>query len=62
MALIIQVMKIHSLGKDCLISGITGEYLNCYVFSGPIFYQKLKHMVSDKIHARARGPTTMLTR
>jgi DNA-directed RNA polymerase III subunit RPC2 len=25
-------------GKDCLISGITGEYLNCYVFSGPIYY------------------------
>lgn len=32
-------------GKDALISGITGEYLNCYVFSGPIFYQRLKHMV-----------------
>ena len=39
-------------GKDCLISGITGEYLNCYVFSGPIFYQRLKHMVGDKMHAR----------
>lgn len=39
-------------GKDCLMSGITGEYLNCYVFSGPIFYQRLKHMVSDKMHAR----------
>ena len=39
-------------GKDCLISGITGEYLNCYVFSGPIFYQRLKHMVADKMHAR----------
>jgi DNA-directed RNA polymerase III subunit RPC2 len=34
-------------GKDTLISGITGEYLNCYVFSGPVFYQRLKHMVAD---------------
>lgn len=49
-------------GKDCLISGITGEYLNCYVFCGPIFYQRLKHMVADKMHARARGPTSILTR
>lgn len=25
-------------GKDCLISGTTGEYLKCYVFNGPIYY------------------------
>lgn len=49
-------------GKDCLISGITGEYLNCYVFCGPIFYQRLKHMVADKMHARAKGPVNILTR
>ena len=49
-------------GKDALISGTTGKYLNCYVFSGPIFYQRLKHMVADKIHARAVGKVTMLTR
>lgn len=49
-------------GKDALISGTTGKYLNCYVFSGPIFYQRLKHMVADKIHARAVGKVTILTR
>ena len=49
-------------GKDSLISGITGEYLNCYVFSGPIYYQRLKHMVQDKIHSRAKGLNTKLTR
>ena len=49
-------------GKDLLMSGITGEMLPCYVFSGPIYYQRLKHMVQDKMHARARGPYTTLTR
>lgn len=32
-------------GKDYITSGITGEGLSAYIFFGPIFYQKLKHMV-----------------
>ncbi|KAH7972447.1 hypothetical protein HPB52_012135 [Rhipicephalus sanguineus] len=50
------------LGKDCLTSGITGEPLSAYIYMGPIYYQKLKHMVMDKVHARARGPRAVLTR
>ena len=34
------------LGKDIFHSGITGEPLQSYIFAGPVFYQKLKHMVS----------------
>lgn len=49
-------------GKDYVTSGITGEGLQAYIFFGPIFYQKLKHMVSDKMHARSRGPRALLTR
>eukprot|EP01083_Nonionella_stella_P158427 515709_1 len=49
-------------GKDYITSGITGEPLQAYVFMGPVYYQKLKHMVADKMHARARGPRAMLTR
>ncbi|KAL6720160.1 DNA-directed RNA polymerase III complex subunit Rpc2 [Lecanora helva] len=49
-------------GKDFVTSGITGESLPAYVFFGPIYYQKLKHMVMDKMHSRARGPKATLTR
>ena len=49
-------------GKDYMTSGITGEPLPAYVFTGPIYYQKLKHMVQDKMHSRARGPRAILTR
>ncbi|XP_047946994.1 DNA-directed RNA polymerase III subunit 2-like [Salvia hispanica] len=49
-------------GKDFLYSGITGEPLQAYIFMGPIYYQKLKHMVIDKMHARGNGPRTILTR
>jgi DNA-directed RNA polymerase III subunit RPC2 len=49
-------------GKDFLTSGITGEALPAYVFMGPVYYQKLKHMVMDKMHSRSRGPRAVLTR
>ncbi|KAH9525044.1 DNA-directed RNA polymerase III subunit RPC2 [Bulinus truncatus] len=50
------------LGKDFVTSGVTGEPLAAYIYFGPIYYQKLKHMVVDKMHARARGPRAVLTR
>ncbi|PWY98866.1 putative DNA-directed RNA polymerase III, 130 kd subunit [Testicularia cyperi] len=49
-------------GKETMTSGITGQQLECYVYFGPIYYQRLKHMVQDKMHARARGPRAVLTR
>lgn len=49
-------------GKDFIYSGITGCPLEAYIFMGPIYYQKLKHMVLDKMHARGSGPIVMLTR
>jgi len=49
-------------GKEMLMSGITGEPCQAYIFFGPVFYQSLKHMVKDKMQARAKGRTVMLTR
>jgi DNA-directed RNA polymerase beta subunit len=49
-------------GNECMYNGHTGRPLSSLIFLGPTFYQRLKHLVDDKIHARARGPVTMLTR
>jgi DNA-directed RNA polymerase II subunit RPB2 len=49
-------------GKEVMYHPHTGKALKCRVFIGPTFYQKLKHMVSDKIHARAKGKIVGLTR
>ncbi|KAL7674874.1 hypothetical protein ACOME3_001147 [Neoechinorhynchus agilis] len=49
-------------GKEIMINGMTGCPHEAYVFFGPIYYQRLKHMVMDKMHARSTGPMTSLTR
>ena len=49
-------------GKDALTSGTSGDPLEALIFMGPVYYQKLKHMVVDKMHARAKGPRVVLTR
>ncbi|KAI8614109.1 DNA-dependent RNA polymerase II second largest subunit [Chytriomyces sp. MP71] len=49
-------------GFEVLFNGHTGKKLNAQVYTGPTYYQRLKHMVDDKIHSRARGPLQILTR
>ena len=49
-------------GYERLCNGMTGEPMEGLVFMGPVYYQRLKHTVGDKIHARARGPVQILTR
>lgn len=48
-------------GDETLICGITGQQMKCKIFMGCIFYQRLKHMVDYKIHARGRGRRNALT-
>ena len=49
-------------GNELLYNGLTGEQAECSVFMGPVFYQRLKHMVNDKTHSRSIGPMVNLTR
>jgi len=48
-------------GHEILYNGETGEMMKADIFMGPIYYQRLKHMVEDKINYRATGPKTLLT-
>lgn len=54
--------KISNMGKEVMYSGTTGEMMDKPVFITPVYYQRLKHMVADKIHARSTGAVQFLTR
>jgi DNA-directed RNA polymerase beta subunit len=58
----LQNLGYHSQGNEVLYSGLTGEQLEVSTFFGPVYYQRLKHMVNDKQHSRAFGPMVNLTR
>jgi len=48
-------------GNEILYNGLTGEQIKSDIFIGPVFYQRLKHMVADKQHSRSIGPMVNFT-
>jgi hypothetical protein len=58
----LEELGFDSHGYEELYNGMTGEKLKFKIFMGVNYYQRLKHMVQDKLHGRARGPRTLLTR
>jgi DNA-directed RNA polymerase II subunit RPB2 len=43
-------------GNETMYCGLTGKKMESKIFIGPTYYIRLKHLVQEKIHARARGP------
>ena len=59
-----KAMKEHGLdevGEEILYDGFTGMAIRTKIFIGVIYYQKLHHLVSNKMHVRSRGPVQLLT-
>ena len=58
----LQERGLEPYSNEVLYCGYTGKQMPTNIFMGPCFYQRLKHMVNDKLHSRATGPLVMLTR
>jgi len=58
----LQKNNYESNGNELLYDGKTGEQIETNIFIGPVYYQRLKHMVNDKQHSRCIGPMVNLTR
>ena len=58
----LQNVGYESYGNEVLYDGLSGQQMETNIFIGPVFYQRLKHMVNDKQHSRSIGPMVNLTR
>ena len=62
-ARLLEKTGLERYGNEIMYNGRTGEQIKTEIFIGPTYYQRLKHMVADKIHSRgSNGPIVMLTR
>jgi DNA-directed RNA polymerase beta subunit len=62
-AKVLELSGMERYGNEIMYNGRTGEQIKTEIFIGPTYYQRLKHMVVDKVHSRgSSGPIVMLTR
>jgi len=57
----LRALKFEPNGHQVLYNGMTGEMMESEIFVGPMYYQRMKQMVEDKINYRTTGPKTLLT-
>lgn len=48
-------------GNEPMYSGVTGQEFKADIYIGCVYYQRLRHMVSDKVQVRTTGPVNPLT-
>ncbi|MBI2522977.1 DNA-directed RNA polymerase subunit B [Candidatus Woesearchaeota archaeon] len=58
----LKLLGFRENGVETFYNGVTGEIMPAKIFVGNMYYLKLKHLVANKIHSRARGPIQLLTR
>ena len=59
----LQKCGLEKYGNEIMYNSRSGEQIGTLIFTGPTYYQKLKHMVAEKVHSRAaNGPVVLLTR
>ena len=59
---VLKEIGLNYYGVERMYSGSSGEELEAEIFFGPNYYQRLRHMVSDKFQARSsRGPNDQFT-
>ena len=58
---ILAAQGFEPFGTEVLYNGMTGEQMEADIFMGPTYYQRMKHMVEDKINYRATGPRKAMT-
>lgn len=58
----LQKLGYSPYGTEKMYCGLTGRQMDVEIFIGPVYNIRLKHMVLDKVHGRARGPKQALTR
>jgi DNA-directed RNA polymerase I subunit RPA2 len=59
-----EVLRRHGYnycGSETMVSGFTGEQFEVDIYIGLVYYQRLRHMVSDKFQVRSLGPNNPLT-
>lgn len=60
-AKVLELSGMERYGNEILYNGRTGEQIHTEIFIGPTYYQRLKHMVQDKVHCTTKGHEVLTT-